>query len=405
MLRSKLRSWLTRWRGLIAVACRQTVSRATYTARQRVLFSILGVAVAISLLVVVTAIGVGLATSTTVYDDDVDYWIVPESDGGSSPLIATDRPAFGGAHETAAELEHHPEIEYVSPIVTDVVRIEHGDRSEYVLVVGVISSPGIGTVAGLDAEALTANDPYYTDTDNWTGEVILSKSAATHLDVDTNDTVTVGGTDGFTVVNVGESRAPGSATFPIALVQLSELQALTGGGEHDLADQFVVGTNAPTVKDDLEQVYPQSAVLTRAEMTASETMGSDLPLALSVAALVVAIGVGTLFVVATMGLELVAERRQLATLAALGISTGSQLRLITVQTLITTALGGLLGGVGGLVAAALVNELALTLLTSAPIAYLHPFLVGYGLLVALVIGIVSVPFLLVLTHRLSRGVP
>ena len=392
----------TRWRGYGAVAFSQLWSQLTGPGRKRVLLSILGVAVAISLLVVVTAVGVGLATSTSVYDDDVDYWIVPETDGGSSPLIATDGPAFGGAHDTAAELDSHPDIEYVSPVKTEVVRIEHGDRSEYVLVIGVISSPGIGEIAGLDAELLSPNDPYYTR-DEWTGEVVLSDSAGSLLEAEESDTLRLAGNENFTVVGV--DSASGAPTFPIALVQLHELQVLTGSDEYDLADQFVVGTNSPSVKSDLETVYPQSAVLSRTELTARETMDSDLPLALALTGFVVAVAIGTLFVTTTMGLELVADRRRVTTLNALGISLTSQLRLVAIWALSTTTAGGLLGGIAGFAATLGVNELALRFLTSGPIALVHPGFVVYGLVASVVIGVLTLPFLLLVTNRLARGVP
>ncbi len=44
----------------------------------------------------------------------------------------------------------------------------------------------------------------------------------------------------------------GAGGVPIALVQLSELQELTGADEYDQADQFVVGTTTPEVQSDLE---------------------------------------------------------------------------------------------------------------------------------------------------------
>ncbi len=386
------------------MALGQLASRAMNTDRKRVLFTVLGVTAVVALLVVVTGMGLGLAMETTVYDEDVDYWIVPDAGGEDSPLVATDGPAFSDAHETATDLETHPDIEYASPIATEVLRLEHDDRSEYVLVVGVVSTPGIGEIVGLDAGALTPNDPFH-DGDTRTGELVLSETGASLLEADEDDTIEIDGEESVSVVAVDDGRSAGGANMPVALVHLSELQAMTGGEEADLADQFVVGTTDPAVKDDLEDVYPQSTVYTREGLLATETMDGDLSLALSLTAFVVAISIGTLFVVTTMGLELLANRREFATLSALGVSTVSQFRLVGIQTVVLTAVGGFLGGVAGYFGVHLVNELAMAVVTSGPIALVSPLLIGYGLLAALVIGLVSIPILLAITRRLSRGAP
>ncbi len=156
-----LRTRLTRWSGLVTVSVRRTLSRATDTDQQRIQFTVLGVAVTIALLVVVTGIGVGLATSTTVYDDDVDYWIVPETDGDRSLLVATDQPQFGSVHEANDRIRDHDDVTFASPVLAEVLRAEHGDASEFVLVVGVVNSDGLDQVAGISTTGLSADDPYY----------------------------------------------------------------------------------------------------------------------------------------------------------------------------------------------------------------------------------------------------
>ncbi|WIV68851.1 ABC transporter permease [Natrialbaceae archaeon AArc-T1-2] len=399
-----LRNRLARWLGLIRVGVRQTITRATHTARKRVLFSILGVAVAIGLLVVVTGVGIGLATGTTVYDDDIDYWIVPEDDGDRSPLVATDGPQFGAVHETTETLQARDDVQSATPVLTQVMRLESEDSDEYVLVVGIINSPGMDRVSGIATDGLSTGDPYHADGE-WTGEVVLSRGAAELLETSAGDPMTVGGNESFTVAAVDDGDGENVGNIPTALVQLGELQVLTGASEHDQADQFVVQTDSPEVSDDLEELYPQSAVHSRAGLTASQTIDSDLPLALALTAFVVAVSIGTLFVITTTGLELVADRKQLATMAAIGLSTHSQLRLVGVQTLVMSVLGGVVGAVGGLAGIALVNTVAVRTITTEPIAVSHPVFLVYGVLVAILIGLLSLPYLLVLTRRLSGGVP
>lgn len=398
---------LVRWVGLLSVGVRRAVARATHTARQRVRFSVLGVAVAIGLLVIVTGIGLGLATGTTVYDDDIDYWVVPEDDGERSSLVATDGPQFAAAHETTARLRANEDIEAATPVLSEVLRVRSEGGAEWVLVVGVVNGPGLESVAGVETAALTHDDPYYangTYDGEWTGEVVLSGGAAELLAVEEGDSLSVAGNDSFSVTAV-DGGARGVGNIPTAVVQLSELQTQTGASAHDQADQFVVSTNSRAVRDELATLYPSSSVQTRGELTAASTLESGLPLALAVTAFVVALAVGALFVVTTAGLELVADSRQLATMSAVGLSPLSQLGIVGTQTVVTTIIGGVVGALGGYLGIHAVNEAAVRTVTTEPIAIAHPLLIGYGVGVAVLIGLVSLPLLLVATRRLTGGVP
>jgi putative ABC transport system permease protein len=402
-----LRETLVRWVGLLSVGGRRAIARATHTARQRVRFSVLGIAIAIALLVVVTGIGLGLATGATVYDDDIDYWVVPEDGGERSSLVATDGPQFAAVHATTDQLRANEDIESATPVLSEVLRVTSEDGAEWVLVVGVINGPGLESITGVDTTPLTDDDPYYANgryDGEWTGEIVLSGGAADLLGVTEGDAVTVDDNESFSVTAVDDGDR-GVGSVPTAVVQLSELQTLTGARSHDQADQFVVSSNSRSVRDALAGLYPSSSVQTRGGLTAASTLDSGLPLALAVTAFVVALTIGTLFVVTTSGLELVADRRQLATMSALGLSTRSQLRIVGTQTVVTTLLGGIVGAVGGYLWIHAVNVAAVRTLTTEPIAVAHPLLIGYGIAVAALIGIVSLPVLLVATRRLTGGVP
>ncbi len=366
-------------------------------------FSVLGVAVAIALLVMVTGLGIGLATETTVYDDDIDYWIVPAGEGDRSPLVATGSPQFGDVHERNADIAALEGVDSTTPILTEVAQVEHGSHSEFILVIGVIGSPGVDSVAGVDSQPLTADDPYHHG-DGWTGEIVLSGGAGSLLEASSGDSVTVSGNESFVVTAVDDGEAS-MGEVPTALVQLSELQTLTGADGSDQADQFVVGTNDPAVADELETVYEESSVLSRGELTASQTLDSDLPLALALTAFIISLVIGTLFVVTTSGLEIVADRTQLATMSAIGLSTRSQVTLTIVQTLSTTVLGGIVGSLLGLAGILAINEGIGRVLTVDSVALFHPLLGVYGVAVALIIGLLSLPYLFVMTRRISGGVP
>ncbi|ELY93046.1 hypothetical protein C482_20266 [Natrialba chahannaoensis JCM 10990] len=401
-----VRTRLTRWIGLIRVGVRRTISRTVGTDQRRMQLSILGVAAIIALLVVVTGLGLGLATGTTVYDDDIDYWVVPEDSGSSSPLLATDNPRFGSVHDSTEQFRTE-EVTFATPVLSQILQLEADGETEFILVVGVINEPGLDAVTGVTTDGLSDGDPYYADGSYdgpWTGDVVLSQSASNLLEAGSGTQLTVAGNESFTVTGVDD----GSDTVgnvPVAVMQLSELQRLTGAAEHDQADQFIVGTNSPAVETTLKDRYPQSEVLTRGELTTNEAMDSELPLALAVTAFIIAISVGTLFVLTTNGLEVVADQRQLATLAAIGISTRSQLVLVGVQTMVVTGIGGFLGAVAGMGGIWAVNTGAMELLTTEPIALSESWFLLYGGGVGLLIGVLSLPYLLVLARRVSGGVP
>jgi putative ABC transport system permease protein len=393
----------SRWIGIIGVGLRRAITRATRTNRRRVAVSVFGVVVAISLLVVVTGIAIGVGAGTTVYDDETDYWIVPESDTAESPLLSTDGPQFGSVHEATGRITSIEGVDAATPILSQIYRVEANDSGEYVLVFGIINEPELETVLGLDTASLTQGDPYHASGDP-TDELVLSSSAAELLGVSEDDTVTIRNTD-FTVTAVSERSGSTVGNVPAALVHLSELQAITGADTYDQADQFVVKTQSPGVKSELEGVYPESAVYSRSEMIVSQTLDSDLSLALSLTSFIVSIVIGTLFVVTTMGLEIVADSRDLMTLSAIGISTRSQLGIVGMQIFTTVGIGGLLGGGVGLGAVTLVNQVAIRTLTSEPIALFHPLLGVYGFAVSIVVACVSVGYLLFLTRRVTGSVP
>lgn len=392
---------------LASVSVRRTYVRATKTAPGRTWLSVTGVALAVGLMVVVTGIGVGIATQSTVYSDDVDYWITPDTEGGSSALIDTDSTQFGSVHSTTAELSQRSNIRYASPVLTQPMRIKTSNgNEENVLAVGIVRYEQLSKIADVTTTGLTPNDPYY-NTGDWTGEIILSAGASELLSASEGDSIEItrpaGATDRqFTVKTVDPGNATGSQ-FPIAVMQLSELQTITGADTNDEADQIVVSSSDPNIANSLESVYPQSDVSTRAGLNARAVLDEELPLALSVTAAIIAIVIGTLFIMTTTGLSVASDRERLATLAAIGISRRSRFRLMANEILIITILGGIIGialGAGGI---RLTNIVARRTINSGGVASTQPFVLGFGVVVAGVIGLLVLPYLAVLLRRVGTA--
>ncbi|MFC4451560.1 ABC transporter permease [Halorussus aquaticus] len=406
-------SRLTRWVGLVGVALRRTATKATRTAPRQTAVSVLGVAIAVALMLVVTATGLGLVQGTTVRGDAVDYWVVPEGGGASTMVVSTESAQLGDVHAKSAALNDDGRVEYATPVQISVLKVQSGGTSEYVLGVGVVPDPKLDRVAGLPTAPLSPGDPHYANGSydgEWTGQAVLSTGAARSLGVNRTATLSVSGAVSGSAnrdlrVTAVESAAveSGLSGMPVMLVHLSELQTITGAQSGDLADQILVQSNAGGLQSSLEDRFPTANAVTRSGFTAQNSTDSDLPLAMGVAALLIAIVVGTLFVATTQGLQVEADSEQLATLTAIGFSRRARAVLLVVQALALTLVGGALGIVLAYLTTAVTNYAAVRAIAPVPIANFHPLLVAYGFGVSLLIGVLVAPYLLAMERR-TEGV-
>lgn len=279
---------------------------------------------------------------------------------------------------------------------------------QYVVVLGVVPGGDGQRVAGLPVRGLTDGDPYYADGSydgRWTGEAVVSESAAESLAPDgvrlsTGAELVVNETDGerrFTVGEVAEAGGPGIGQLPVVVVHLGELQQLTGGTNGDVADQLLVSTDGSVTADELADAYPSTQVLTRGELLTSRAQSSGLPVAMAAAALIVTLVVGTLFLVTTVGFSVLADAESRAVLAAVGVSGRSRTVLVASETLATAGAGGLLGIGSWILTVVVVTALRATG-TTLPFAA-RPVFGLYGLVVALGVGIIALPPLLLVSRR------
>lgn len=387
---------------------RRTLGKATGGGSNRLLLSITGVAVAIMLLITVSGVALGMASQNAVQSDDVDYWVVPEGGNLNTIAVSTGGPQLGDTHRLTDRLQSDTRVEYATPVLLQVVPVQSSTRNdpEYVLFIGVIvpetSQP---VIAGQPTDALQAGDPYFangTYNGTWTGEAVINPAAADVLNVSAADPIEpVESTpESLHVQSVSDEEfQTGVGVAPIALVHLSELQAMSGSTTDDAADQLLVSTNDPSVRNELASLYPNTTVVTRTGIATQQVSTSSLPVAMAVAALVIAVLIGVLFTATMMGLEVTHDRSALATLTALGYSERSLAVLVVTETMSLAVLGGLLG-VGLGVAGILITNAAVAATLDVPsLAVLHPALFGYGFGVALCIGIVAAPYPIWLSRR------
>lgn len=374
-------------------------------APQRVILSVGGVALAIGLMVAVTGVSLGLASQSVVQSEGVDYWIVPEQAGAESIAISTGGPQLGDVHRISSQIQADERVKYSTPVLLDLVPVRDtvtGERT-YVLAAGIIPTPGT-EVLGLSTDSLQPGDPQYQN-GSYSGpranEAVLSEAAATLTNASTGGNLAYANANRTVrVVNVSEGGTEtAGGSVPVMLVHLSELQTLSGSTSGDTADQLLVSTSDPSVRQSLEGRYPRTTVVTRSGLSAQQVSTSNLPLAVAVAALVSAIVVGVLFVTTLMGLEVSADRRQLGALSAIGFSDRSLSVLVASETLVIAGIGGLVGiaiGIGGIVGA---NALGGEVFGLKSIALFEPRLAGYALIVAFGIGLIGALYPVWLSRR------
>ena len=397
---------LRRIAAVTGLGVRRVFGRLRGVAPGRMGVCIAGVAVAVALLVVVASVSIGLAGSTTVESEDIDYWIVPDDGGSGSVPLQSEGARLSQVHTISADLNADDRIEYASPVALQPLRLENpatGDR-EYVIAIGVLPPDGNRRVADMRLGPLSETYPYYADGDydgTWTGEFVASPAVADRLALDVNDTAAVGGANrSLTLVGVNDREmAARFGEVPAVAMPLAELQSLAGLDEADEADQILVSTTDPSVESELATVYPRTEVVSRAGLTSFQTTSTNLPLAMALAATVVAGGIGVAFVATMMGLELTAGRRELAVLGAVGFSRRTQALVVISETVTVAVIGGVLGVGLGALATFAVNAGVAAAIGVPSLATITPAVAGYAFVVAVLVGLCAAPYPLYLTVR------
>ena len=407
---------LRRYAGVVRLAGARVRHRLGSGGSRQTFLAVVGVALAVALLLTVTSVGLGLESQGTVRTASADYWIVPEESQGSA-VTGVESTRLGQVHSVSTSLEERDDVAYATPVLFDLLQVRTDADSDptRVFVIGIIPNEEAGSVIGLSTSGLTPGDPYYANgryNGTWSGEAVVSASAAETLQVDTGDTIRPTARRGgdsdqtFRVVETSSAQAPGIAQFPVLVVHLSEAQQLVGAARGDEANQILVDTTAPSARDALTGIYPQSEVVSRSGLFAHDLQSSDLPYAMSIAAGIIALLVGGLTIITTTGFEVADDAESRAVLAAMGVSTATRSFLVAAETLVTALIGGILGVTIWLVSTLIINVVGRDI-ASVPLAVLRPELAVYGLVAALVVGLASLPILVVFLNRgpLTEALP
>jgi len=392
--------------GAAGLGVRRVFGRLTGPTPGRTLVAITGVALAIAVLVIVTGLSLGLAGSAAVTSEDVDYWIVPEEEeSGVSPL-AYEEAQLGAVHDAREQIAANDAVEYTTPVAIQPVNLANPETESegFVLALGVVPDTGSPSIAGIRTDTLDTSYPFYADggyNGSWTGELIASPGVSELVGVEPGDRLTAGSDDrSLTVVDVAEDDPTvGPGETPVVVMHLAELQALTGLDRDDQADQMLVDSGGTDIQHELETIYEGTSVVTRGGLFEASTTPTNLPFAMALASGLIALGIGIAFVATMMGLELTATRESLAVLQAIGFSRLGIGILLASETVTVAVLGGVLGVALGMAGIFGVNAGIGEFLGLPTVATLDPVLLGYGLVAAAVVGLVSVVYPLYIAWR------
>lgn len=405
---------LARLRGVMGFSVQYAVRRLVRAESRQTALAVAGVAIAVAMVLSVTSVAIGLTAPST--SGSGTYWIVPE-DSASSVVTDVGQQQLGQVHRTTERIEQFDGVTAATPVLTTTAGVDRRDGRQYLFVIGVVPSNASGTgatagrILGLSTTSLSPGDPNFANGSYdgpRTGEVVISEAAAEALAVTsgTSFSLATGATSAnrtFHVTAVEQPRSPGVGQLPVAVVHLSELQEITGGTSADAADRIRVTVSEPTVVNRLAGLYPQTNVLSEAALRRQQLVDSRMTVAVAVAAFVVAVAIGGLFVATTMGFELAAEYRSRAVMRAIGFSRETLVAVVAVQTLLVCSLGGLLGVLLWLVVTGAINLGATSLLSTGAVAVVRPELALAGLGAAVVVGVLTLPYLLVVSQRTTAS--
>ncbi len=388
-----------RFAGLVGLALTRLWKQATRTTSGRLVATVAGVALTVALLLLVTGIALALAGGGIETADDADVRIGPTEETVVASVDGVEGVRLGETNEHAAGIRSDPDVDHASPVLVESARLEPSDggESRTVLLVGVVPDDEPRTVAGLSTARLEPGDPHYAD-GAYEGpraeEIVLSETAAERFEGDPERLVRASDRSdreiGFDVAAV-EATDEG---HPVALVHLSELQSLAGTERDGLADRLLVWGNSDAATAAGEDRYPDATVQQTTATNPAALFDDELAFATSLIALVVGIGICASFITTTVGMTVEEDRRVLAVLEAIGFPAYSRLAVVGISTLATTLAGAVLGvGLGWL------GILAVNRLVEATIAVAHPLFVPYAIGIALVAGLLAVPYPLVVAAR------
>jgi putative ABC transport system permease protein len=340
--------------------------------RVRLLASVGGVALALSLTLALDAIFAGVANQLTTYIDraGADVWVA-QAGVRNLHMVASTLP-----DAVVDEVRAVDGVATVTPILEATDTVAAGDERAVVYVIGLPSGAEMGGPWDI-AEGSAQAGP---------GEVIVDRGFAEKAGVTIGDTVGVLGGEARIV---GLSRGTASLVNSVAFVSFADFQAMRGAAPViSFALLKVAGDASPeAVAADIERLVPGVTAQSRSDFVAQERrivtdMSADVISIMSVLGFVVALAVVALTVfVATL-----ARRRDYGVLKALGARNRVLYGVVLVQAALSVAIGFAIGLAFTGLLAVLVARTDLNL----ELAITAASLVKVGLSAAIIAGLAAI---------------
>lgn len=340
--------------------------------RVRLIASIGGVALALSLVLALDAIFAGVSNQLTAYIDraDADVW-VSQAGVRNLHMVASFLPA-----SVTAEVQAVDGVADVTPILEATDSIAAGEERAVVYVVGLATG---GTMGG-PWEVVEGSSEVRP------GEVIVDQGFARRADVGIGDPVTILGGEARIV---GLSEGTASLVNAVAFVSIDDFRAARGGAP---IVSFVLARTAPGASPDavaraIERDVAGVTAQSRAAFAAEERR-LVMDMSADVISIMNAVGftVGLMVVALTVYVATLSRRREFGALKAIGAPNRFLYRVVLAQAVLSVAVGFAVGvavtGALGLVVPRIGLDLALSITV--------PSLVKVGVVAAVIAAAAAV---------------
>jgi len=297
--------------------------------RVRLLVSVGGVALALSLTIALEAIFTGVANQLTTYVDraGADVWVA-QAGVRNLHMVASWLP-----DSVTDEVRSVDGVADATPILYSTDTIAAGDERAVAYVIGLPADAAMGrpwnVVDGSDRPG--------------PGEVVVDRGFASKAGVSIGDDVTVLGGEARVV---GLSDGTASLVNSVAFVSFEDFQAMRGGAP---VVSFVLvkvasGASPEVVAAEIERVVPGVTVQSRAAFAVEERrLVTDMSAEIVSIMNVIGFVVGLVVVALTVYVATLARRREYGALKALGARNRYLYGVVLSQAFLSVALGFVVG--------------------------------------------------------------
>lgn len=223
-----------------------------------------------------------------------------------------------------------------------------------------------------------------------TRSIVLSKTLQHQLGVNVGDTLSLKMSDrrtrDYTIVGIINTMQYNGSYAIISQNYLIDDASLKEPG------QWLIKTNYPdTVAKNLRETFkrsPYGRVTTMREAEQESAMQNTVLTAVFSSFSVIAMLIGTVGILNNFIVSLLARQRSLAVMKSVGMSKSQTLRMLTIEALMSGAIGGFTGTIGGILLSMQVNQFLNILGMPFSIKY-NPMVIVYGFLAGVIISVFS----------------